>query len=458
MTPPASSAANAPVPSNTGASLPMIIPQPAAEGIDVTLKKRANRALWLVAFMIFGVFGLMAFFPIEGAVMASGSVAVESRVKTISHAQGGVLSAIYVKEGDRVEAGQELMRLDPTIIQSSANVADLGRAQLTARKARLEAVRDDAPSISFPASLASMGAEGRRAMDREQRQFTLERNEQISTVALLRQRGQQYREQIISYRAQIAAAQEQLTLIGPELEGLRTLKEQGLVTINRLNTMERTAVELKARVASLNADIASAEAQIGQTEEQILGASQSRRVQAATELGTVVSQLTELEGRSTSADDTLKRTIIRAPQSGVIDNLSYATVGSAVPPAQPIARIVPDADTLVIDGQASPMDIDNLKIGQPVRVRFSVLEEQMAPEINGKLIFVAPERITDQQSGMSFFPIRVEVSDEELAKIGGRNAVRAGLPVELFLTTGSRSMLMYLVQPLINQLRRAMRE
>jgi HlyD family type I secretion membrane fusion protein len=432
--------------------------QTAAESIDITLKKRANRALWLVAFMIFGVFGLMAFFPIEGAVIAAGSVAVESRIKTISHAQGGVLSAIYVKEGDRVEAGQELMRLDPTIIQSSANVADLGRAQSTARKARLEAVRDGAASITFPAALANMGAEGRRAMDREQRQFTLERNEQISTVGLLRQRGQQYREQIISYRAQISAALEQLALIRPELEGLRTLKERGLVTINRLNTMERTAVDLKARVASLNADIASAEAQISQTEEQIIGASQSRRVQAAAELGTVVSQLTELEGRSTSADDSLKRTIIRAPQSGVIDNLTYATIGSAVPPAQPIARIVPDADTLVIDGQASPIDIDNLRIGQPVRVRFSVLEEQLAPEINGTLIFVAPERVTDPNNGVAFFPIRVEVSDKELAKIGGRNAVRAGLPVELFLTTGSRSMLMYLVQPLINQLRRAMRE
>ncbi len=440
-----------------GSNLPMVIPQP-QETVDGTLKKRANRALLLVAFMIFGVFGLMAFFPIEGAVMATGSVAVESRVKTLSHASGGVLSAIYVKEGDRVEAGQELMRLDPTIIQSSATVADLGRAQLLARKARLEAVRDDAPSIRFPVGLADMGPEGRRAIDREQRQFTLERNEQISTVGLLRQRGQQYREQINSFRVQISAAQEQLALIGPELEGLRTLKERGLVTINRLNMMERTAVELKARVASLQADIASAEAQISQTEEQMVGALQTRRVQAATELGTLVSQLTELEGRSTSADDTLKRTIIRAPQSGVIDNLAYATVGSAVPPAQPIARIVPDADTLVIDGQASPMDIDNLRIGQDVRVRFSVLEDQMAPEIAGKLIFVAPERITDPNSGVAYFPIRVEVSDEELAKIGGRDAVRAGLPVELFLTTGTRSMLMYLVQPLINQLRRAMRE
>lgn len=438
-------------------NLPMVIEQDAFE-IEQTLAKRSNYALWLVAFMIFGVFGLMAVIPMDGAVMASGSIAVESRVKTISHAQGGVLSEIFVKEGDRVEAGQELMRLDPTIIQSSATVADLGRAQLLARKARLEAVRDNAGGITFPSELASMGVEGRRAMDREQRQFTLERNEEISTTGLLRQRGQQYREQITSYRAQIAAAEEQLRLIGPELVGLRSLKERGLVTINRLNNMERTAVDLTARIASLNADIASAEAQISQTEEQIIGASQSRRVKAATELGAVVSQLTELEGRSTSADDTLKRTIIRAPQSGVIDNLAYATVGSAVPPAQPIARIVPDADMLVIDGQASPMDVDNLRIGQPVRVRFSVLEEQMAPEIDGKLIFVAPERVTDQATGMSFFPIRVEVTEKELAKIGGRDAVRAGLPVELFLTTGSRSMLMYLVQPLINQLRRAMRE
>ena len=133
-------------------------------------------------------------------------------------------------------------------------------------------------------------------------------------------------------------------------------------------------------------------------------------------------------------------------------------MGSAVPPAQPIARIVPDADNLVIDGQVSPLDIDNLRIGQDVRVRFSVLEDQMAPEINGTLIYVAPERTTDPNSGVSFFQIRVEVSEGELTKIGGRKAVRAGLPVELFLTTGTRSMLTYMVQPLLDQLRRALRE
>lgn len=446
------------VPALQGEQSRALVPVNTGGAVSESLKKRSSRALMLVAFMIFGVFGLMAVFPIEGAVIASGSIAVESRVKTVTHPNGGVLSELLVSNGDRVVAGQVLMRLDPTILQSTATSADTGRAQLLARQGRLEAVRDNSAAIRWPAGLSAMGVEGRRAMEREQRQFALERQEQQSTLGLLRARILQYREQISSYNVQIAASQEQLALIGPELDGLRELKEKGLVTVNRLNNMERTAVDLKARTASLNAEIARAEAQISETEEQIVATTQSRRVQASQELSTLLQQMNELDNRSASAGDSLKRTIIRAPQSGVVDNLVYTSIGSAVPPAQPILRITPDADTLVIDGQASPGDVDNLRIGQDVRVRFTVLDEQMSPEIGGKLVYVAPERTTDPDTGASYFQIRVEVTDDELAKVGGRDSVRPGLPVDLFLTTGSRSMLTYLVQPLLDQLRRALRE
>jgi HlyD family secretion protein len=401
---------------------------------------------------------VLALFPVKGAVIGSGEVNVDSRVKTITHPNGGVLSRIMVREGQHVDRGEVLALLDQSVLGPSARNAALSRDQLLALRARLEAERDDRAVLTFPPELASRtDASATAAMERERRQFQLGRTERSNNLSLLRQRIVQLNEQINSYRVQIAATQRQSELIQPELEGLRELKERGLVTINRLNQMERTAVQLSATEASLQADIAQIEARISETQEQILNVSQSGRVQAGDQLATVIAQLAEQDSRAVSIEDSLQRATIVSPQSGIVDQIIYTTPGSAIPPGEPFIRLVPDEDDLIITARVSPADVDALRPGQEARVRFSTLDRQLSPEIPGKLLVVSAERTDDSQSGISYYRVEVEVDE---SAIDGLEAgqLRAGQPVEVFFTTGNRSILSYALKPFFDQIRKALRE
>lgn len=401
---------------------------------------------------------VLALFPVKGAVIGAGEVNVDSRVKIITHASGGVLSQIRVREGQHVEQGQVLALLDQSVLGPSARNAALSRDQLLALRARLEAERDDRPIVVFPPGLLSRrDTSAAAAIERERRQFQLGRIERESTLALLQQRVRQLNEQIKSYRVQIDATRQQLTLIQPELEGLRELRGRGLVTVNRLNEMERTAVQLTATEASLQADIAQTEARISETREQILNVSQSRRVEAGAELARVVAQLTEQDSRTISMEDTLQRATVVAPQAGTVDQIFYTTPGSAVPPNEPFIRLVPEEDRLVITAKVAPGDVDALRLGQEARVRFSTLDRNLSPEIPGKLTFVASERNDDSQTGLSYYRVEIEVAESEMDALD-TGQLRAGQPVEVFFTTSSRSILSYALKPFMDQIRKAMRE
>lgn len=420
------------------------------------MKRQGRIAIRLIVVLAVAIFGLAALVPIRGAVVGSGEIAVDSRVKTILHPTGGILEAVLVHEGQRVREGQPLIRLDTTVLGPSARNAILSRDQLLAQRGRLEAERDGRMSIFFPEELArSTDPEARDAMARERRQFQLTRSEQTGTLALLHQREVRYGEQVNSYEAQVAATRRQIELIQPELEGLRSLRERGLVTIGRLNQMERTAVELTANEASLGAQIAQAQALIAETREQILNVTQSSRVEAAQQLAVVLAQLNEQDTRSAQASDVLSRSTIIAPQAGVIDNLFFTTIGSAIPAGQPIVQIVPDKDVLIVNAKVSPADIDALSIGQEARVRFSVLDDELSPEIAGKLAFIAAERTDNPETGASFYRVRVEVAQDELRSLKLAGGIRPGIPAQVFLSTGSRSLLSYAMKPLIDQMRLA---
>jgi HlyD family secretion protein len=429
------------------------LPEANAEQLQ-TISRKAWR---LLAIMLAATL-VVVLFPVQGAVLASGEVSVDSRVKTITHPTGGVLSRVLVREGQRVKAGQVLMELDQTVLGPSARNAALSRDQLLALRARLEAERDDRRAITFPEALtARQDAGALDAMERERRQFELGRAERDNGLSLLQQRIRQYEEQINSYRIQIDATKQQLVLIQPELEGLRSLKERGLVTINRLNQMERTAVQLTATEASLQADIAQAEAQISETREQILNVSQTRRVDAGQQLANVIAQLAEQDSRAVSIADSLDRATITAPQAGIVDQIVYTTRGSAIPPNEPVVRLVPDEDVLVITARVGPNDVDALRVGQAARVRFSTIDKGLSPEVEGKLGFLAAERTDDPQSGVSYYRVRVEVEKSALEEAGVTN-LRVGQPVEVFLKTSTRSILSWALGPLMDQMGKAMRE
>lgn len=437
---------------------PAVQPDAAPDAAEDRLRHRTRRAFALIALLLFGIFGLAAVLQIGGAVIGLGEVAVASQVRVISHPTGGVLRDLQVRNGDRVRAGALLLRLDTSVTAVGSQSAAQGLEQLLLRRARLEAERDSATRMAVPPELAaSSDARVRDLVAREQNLFALRRAETTGTLDLLRQRLAQLDSEIRGYRDQIAAVERQLVLIQPELDGLRRLHEKQLVTINRLNSAERAAVQLEGSKAALESNIAQAQARISETREQILNVTKTRRSDAATELAGVVAQINDQQVRVASASDAVTRSEVRAPQSGTVDKIAFTTPGSAIPAAQAILQIVPDRDTLVIEARIRPQDVDQVRTGQDARIVFSGLNREATPDIPGTVSFVSPELTREERTGQSYYRIRVRIDPDALAR-NPQIALKAGMPAEVFVTTGSRSMLSYLLKPLTDQLRYAFRE
>jgi HlyD family secretion protein len=428
----------------------------AAPDPDAKIVRRARLALLLTAGFIATVAIGGAIVPLGGAVVAPGQVGVEGHVKRVTHPTGGTIAAIFVKNGDHVVKGQPLIRLDDTVAGADASLMTLTVDQLLAQRARLEAERIGAGAIDF-STLATRGAGAQRAIADENRLFTTRRAEQAGMIAQLDQRIRQYQEQITGYRRQIDALGRQQALITPEKNGLESLYKKGLVTISRYNQLARSQADLDGSIASLQAQIAATEARITETREQMIQTRDSARSDAGSKLAEVNAQLNQQQVRSIAAGDTASRTMIRAPYTGTVDKLAYATIGDVVKPADPIMEIVPTGDAMVIELSVPPEDVDRVHVGQPARVRFSTLNSAQVPEAAGHVIALAPDRSVEQQTGRSYYMARVRLDDPLFTKRHG-TGLRTGVPAEVFLSTGSRTMFSYLTKPLRDQFERAFRD
>lgn len=426
--------------------------QPSAEGsFNVRKALQMGGALFLVILV------LAAFVPIGGAVLGSGTVGVESRVKRIAHPFGGVISEILVRNGQHVEAGTLLIRLDDKVTGADATYSSLTVEQLLAQRARLEAERVGASSIAFPPELTRASTESaRKAMADELRLFRMRITEEGQLRGQLSARIAQLNAEITSIRAQINSMERQRTLIEPERAGVKELYDQDLVTINRLNQMERTAADIDGRIASLNAQIAQTQSQIVETQGRAIQLGQTRRVEAGTELGRVLAALNEQRVRSVSAGDQQNRSEIRAPYSGTVEKIAFAAMGEVVRPAEPIMEIVPDEDQMVVEAAVSPADIDQVRKGQKARVRFTAFNLATTPEIEGKVAYVATDRSDNPDTRQSFFTVRIEVDQASVRREG--LVLRSGMPADAHIETGKRSMLSYVTKPITDQLARAFRD
>lgn len=421
---------------------------------EITMRSKLRTALITIAVLVFGFGSAAAFVPIGGAVMGGGSVGVETRVKRVAHPTGGIIFEIHVRNGDHVEKGQILMRLDDTVSGADAQLSELSVDQLLAQRARLEAERLGAPSMSIPVELRRNDPGARKALADEQKLFAIRQAEQSGMRAQLTARIAQNEQQIASYRAQIGAMRQQTALIEPERKGVRDLWEKDLVTINRLNQLERTQVELQGQIASTNANIAQTQARITEAREQLIQLDQTRRSEAGKDLAQVNAALNQQQVRSVSAGDIQERSVIRAPYSGTVDKLAFATVGDVVKPAETIMEIVPDDDKLVVEAMVSPADIDQVRAGQPARIRFSAFSATSTPEIPGRVAIVAAERTDEERTGRSYYAVRLEIDEAALSR-QRRIQLKPGMPAEVYIETGKRSMLSYVSKPLSDQLARS---
>ena len=412
-----------------------------------------------IVVMFGGLVGWAVFSSISGAVIASGVVAVETKVKTVQHLDGGIVREILVENGDEVKSGDLLIRLDDTNIKANLAIINSHLNELKASMARLEAERDHLSKINFPAELTKNADKPdiARIIAGQKSLFEARNKSMNGQVRLLRQKIIQMKDQIKGLEAQQASKKQQGILIRQEIESIRPLYKKGHITRKRMLELERTAVQLDGEYGMHIGDIAQVRGAIGQTELEILQLDKTFQEKIQTELREAQAKLIELEERKFALDEKLRRIDIRAPRAGYVHNLAVHTIGGVVSPAAAILQIIPEEDRLIIEARVKPTDIDQVSIGQKAIVHFSAFSSRTTPTLNGKVIKVSADSIVDKASGISYFTVILEVPDSETAKLG-KNKLLPGMPAEAFIRTRNRSAISYLLKPLLENLNRAFRE
>ncbi|RWM91241.1 MAG: HlyD family type I secretion periplasmic adaptor subunit [Mesorhizobium sp.] len=430
-----------------------------AAPVETTIRRYLIGGVAACIVLVGGGGGLAAVTELSGAVIASGRLVVDSSVKKVQHPTGGVIGQILVREGDAVKSGGVLLRLDETVTRANLAIVTKGLDEFEARLARLEAERDGKEAIVFPQSLISRQGDPTvaRAMAGEQSLFEFRQQSRAGQKAQLEERIAQLAEESSGLSEQRVAKSHEIELIGIELESIRKLWQQKLVSIDRLTELERDAVRLNGEHGQLTASIAQAKGRIAETRLQIIQVDQDLRKEVATELRDVQSKISEFVERKVSAEDQLKRIDIRSPQDGVVHQLAVHTVGGVITPGEVVMLIVPVADELTVEARVSPQDIDQLKLGQEAGLKFSAFNQRVTPELNGNVKEIAADLSLDERSGAGFYTVRIGIPRPELKKLNGLT-LAPGMPVEAFFSTGNRTMLSYLVKPLADQIDRAFRE
>ena len=443
----------------SGAQLVPPPPEAPAVGARQSIRRHLIAGVLIVLVLGVGVGGWAATVQISGALIAQGSVVVDQNVQKVQHPTGGIVGELRVHDGDRVKAGDILVRLDETVMRANLAIITKGLNELTARKARLEAERDGAEAIAFPPALLARtdDPDAASAVRSEKRLFELRRTERTGQKAQLQQRMAQLNEEIGGIEAQQAAKSHEMTLIDRELSGVRDLYAKNLVQLTRLTQLEREAARLGGERAQLVAAAAQSKGKIAEISLQIIQIDQNLSSEVAKEMRDIDGKLGEFVERKVTAEDQLRRTDIRAPQTGAVFQSAVHTVGGVISAGDPIMLIVPDADKLQVEAKVNPQDIDQLKVGQTAVLRFSAFNSRTTPEIEGNVTRVSADTSTDQRTGQSYYTIRIGLPPEKVAQLGDVR-ILPGMPVEAFVQTGDRTVISYLMKPLSDQFMRAFRE
>lgn len=409
----------------------------------------------------FGVGGWAAATQLASAVIGQGVVIVDSSVKKVQHATGGIVGELRVREGDRVNAGDILIRLDETQALANATIISKTLDELLARQARLEAERDGAGQIVFSQTLLDRvkeaNSEAERAITAERTLFELRSQARSGQKAQLKERSAQLQDEIKGYLGQADAKQKEVDLIHRELEGARSLWQKNLISITRLNALERDTARLEGERSQLTGAIAQARGKIAEIALQIIQIDQELRTEVGKDLIETRSKLSELAERKIAAVDQLNRIDIRAPQSGYVHQLSAHTVGGVVAPGEQIMLIVPNSDALAVEVKIAPRDIEQVYIGQTATMKFAAFNQKTTPEIDGQISMVSADLTQDQRTGVGYYTARATLQPEEAAKLG-QAKLMPGMPVDVFIKTPGQTALSYLTKPLWEQAERAMKE
>ncbi|MBN2885566.1 MAG: HlyD family type I secretion periplasmic adaptor subunit [Chromatiaceae bacterium] len=415
---------------------------------------------FIIFFMFGGLGGWSAYAMIDSAAVAPGVVTVESYRQAVQHLEGGIVREILVREGDMVQAGDLVARLDDTQFSSQLESVRSELGALLALEARLLAERDRLDEIVFPSKLLSQTIQDPRLDEFmiTQRQVFEARNADLEgRIGVMEQRIKQLEEQVKGYDDQDATFVQRVALYQDELEGLRTLLKDGLGDKVRLRALERELAEVEGDLVAVRSQRASASLQIDETRLQIEQARREFLREVVTELSEAQQRIFDAQQRERALADRVARTRISAPVSGRVVGLDVHSVGAVLGQGERLMDIVPDNEGLVIDAQVMPQDIDKVFPGLEADVRFTAFNFRTTPIVKGRVQTVSADRLIDEQHGYPYFLARVEVSEQERQRLGDLKLL-PGMPAEVIIVTGERTVLSYLLRPLTDALARSMRE
>ena len=413
----------------------------------------------MIIALITGFFLWAAMAPIQGAVIAPGTVVVEGKPKTLQHLDGGIVGEILVKDGDKVQAGDVVLRLDSTSLNANRDLLQKRLNEAKAFRARLIAERDGQVNIYWNAAFprASRTPDLVKIINDQTQLFNTRRNASEGQLDQLQKRLQQSGEQIAGFVSQSNAHQSQLGIISQELRGLKELFRDGYVSQTRILALEREEAGLSGEVARLRAEIARTQSAIGETEIEILQVKRSLQEAVLTELRSRESEISDLEEQLISASDQAGRVDVIAPVSGTVHNMAVTTLGGVVTPANPIMEIIPDSDRLIVESRIEPIYVDQIYTGQETTVRLSAFNMRTTPELKGFVKSISANTVIDSVTGAPFYNVRVEIPTFEISRLKGLTLV-PGMPAEAFMQTDKRTVINYLLKPATDQLSRAFKE
>lgn len=411
-----------------------------------------------ILFLVFGVFGVWAALaPLDSAAYAPGVVTVESYKKTIQHLEGGLVKEIVARNGDWVQAGDILLVLDNTQPLAQLEIANAQLVAFAAIEARLTAERDGADEVSYPTFLVSGDLDGRAEMSVQNEIFAARKAANEGSIEVLEQRIGQLESRAEGLRALKETREALAASYAEELEDTQALLSQGFSDKLRLRELERNYASAQGEAADLTANISSTEIQIGETRLEILQQDRQFQNDVVSELSEIQTGLKDVRERIIALQDVVRRTVIRAPEEGIVNGMQVHTVGGVVSPGTPIAEIVPQGGELIIEANISPTDIDNVTAGQEATIRFSAFGRSAVPTIYGSVLNVSADRFEDPNTGAPYYLARIQVSPEGMEDMGDLVLV-PGMPSEIFINTGSRTFLQYLFKPITNAMARSFRE
>ncbi|MBY5898908.1 HlyD family type I secretion periplasmic adaptor subunit [Rhizobium leguminosarum] len=426
-------------------------------------KRSLNRHVAVVGALsialVCGIGGWAATTELSSAVIGEGVIVVDGDVKKVQHLTGGIVSELLVAENDHVTAGQVLIRLDGTTTRANLSIVESTLAQLYARRARLKAERIGADSFEVEENITDLtsSTSAAKLLDGEQKLFDSRRTALIGMKSQLASRKDQLAEQVKGLVVQINATSDSLGLIEQELEGIDTLYKKGLVTLQRLNTLKRARADLQGNSGQEIASKAEAEGKAIEIDRQSIQLDEDRRSEIAKDLTDVEAQIAEYEERRGTALDQLHRLDITAPLTGRVHELSVHTVNGVIDPGQTLMLVVPENNELTVEAKVATRDIDQVHVGQSVDVRFSAFDQRTTPDVSGEITSIAPDIVKDERTGISYYPLRVKPKAESIARMKTIK-LYPGMPAEVFIKIGDRTVISYLTKPLTDQMQHVFRQ